>query len=59
MEGGGGSADVGMWRSKGHFKLQSLRIGHKAHVARGRDHTNLIFVKEGNADNEESEVNCF
>lgn len=46
--------------AKGAFKLQRLRIGHETHVwkrGKRRDHTNLIFQKRGNADNEEVEVN--
>lgn len=53
-------AEVGVWRGKGTFKLQRLQIGHETHVSkrgRRRDHTNLIFLKRGNADNEKLEVN--
>lgn len=58
----GGLAEVGMLRGRGPFKLQSFQIGHETHVTRRgrrRDHTNLIFLNSGNADNEELEVNYF
>ncbi len=46
--------------AKGPFKLQRPQIGHETHIpkrGKRRDHTNLIFLKRGNADNEEVEVN--
>lgn len=55
-----GKIKWGYWHWGGPFKLQRLQIGHETHVSkRGkrRDHTNLIFLKRGNADNEELEVN--
>jgi len=60
FRGGGGLAEVGVWRGKGLFKLQRPQIGHETHVwrwGRRRDHTNLIFLKRGNTDNKELEVN--
>lgn len=47
--------------AKGPFKLQRLQIGHKTHVpkrGKRRDHTNLIFLKRGNATKDEVDVNC-
>lgn len=62
MKWGYHSPQGGMSRTNGHFKLQRFQIGDKTHITgRGkrRDHTNLIFLKRGNADDEELEVNYF
>lgn len=55
-------AEVGKWRGRGIFKLQRFQIGQETHITwrgRSRANTNLIFLKRGNADNEELKVNYF
>lgn len=54
--------EMDMWRVRGALKLQRFQIGNETHITERRmkrrwDHTNLIFLKRGNADNEDLEVN--